>query len=160
MRGATPCHRSAQPSGHLPACLRPAPLAWLQRSSWLRCPRYLQSHASGSLSSTGVATLQFHLENWPGLGMTISPANKAVYINPARHRAVEKVPVLTLRRQHHVVRTPVLQHPLLHPSASSGAAAHTPTRAACVQVALGPQHPAEEWWDWPWLWGNRVVSWA
>lgn len=31
-----------------------------------------------------MAILQFHLENWPGFGMTINPANKAVYINPAR----------------------------------------------------------------------------
>lgn len=31
-----------------------------------------------------MAILQFHLENWPGFGMAKHPANKAVYINPAR----------------------------------------------------------------------------
>lgn len=36
-------------------------------------------------SGSAAATLQSHLENWPGLGMATSPANKAVYINPARH---------------------------------------------------------------------------
>jgi hypothetical protein len=52
--------------------------------------------SGGSGSGGGVATLQSHLENWPGLGMTINPANKAAYINPARPRAVSKSPVLTL----------------------------------------------------------------
>lgn len=47
-------------------------------------------------SSSAAATLQFHLENWPGLGMTTSPVNKAVYINPARHRAAERALALTL----------------------------------------------------------------
>uniref|UniRef100_A0A8D2HHV3 MOK protein kinase n=1 Tax=Urocitellus parryii TaxID=9999 RepID=A0A8D2HHV3_UROPR len=97
VRSTAPHHRSARPSGCLPACPRPATLAWLQRgspssSSVPAVPRVGESERSG------VATLQFHLENWPGLGMTISPANKAVYINPARHRGAES-PVLTLRQQ-------------------------------------------------------------
>lgn len=43
----------------------------------------------GCPSRRGVATLQFHLEKWPGLGLTVNPANKAVSINPAKHRAAE-----------------------------------------------------------------------
>lgn len=46
-------------------------------------------------SSSVTATLQSHLENWPGLGMTTSPVNKAAYIIPARHRAAQE-PALTL----------------------------------------------------------------
>lgn len=47
----------------------------------------------GCPSRRGVATLQFHLEKWPGLGLTVNPANKAVSINPAKHRAAETATV-------------------------------------------------------------------
>lgn len=42
-----------------------------------------------------MAILQFHLENWPGFGMTINPANKAVYINPAREPDMNFIKFLT-----------------------------------------------------------------
>lgn len=55
----------------------------LKNSSWFHC-HYFLSCVERFASSSVMAILQFHLENWPGFGMTINPANKAVYINPAR----------------------------------------------------------------------------
>lgn len=47
-----------------------------------------------------VAILQFHLESWPGFGMTINPANKAVYINPAKRGAAKKATLILCQRVH------------------------------------------------------------
>lgn len=117
--------------GRLPACLRPATLAWLQRGS----SSVVLGPSETSVSASGVATLQCHLENWPGLGMTISPANKAVYINPAKHRAKQKAPVVTLRQLAATAcrlgrQRP--QRPPFHLSASSGHCSHSyPSSPAC-----------------------------
>lgn len=58
-------------SGAVPACHQVGDI--FSAGMWLRWRR-----------SRGVATLQSHLELWPGLGMAIGPVNKAVSINPAQ----------------------------------------------------------------------------
>lgn len=66
----------------------------LKNSSWFHC-HYFLSCVQRFASSSVVAILQFHLENWPGFGMTINPANKAVYINPAREPDMNFIKFLT-----------------------------------------------------------------
>lgn len=66
----------------------------LKNSSWFHC-HYFLSCVQRFASSSVMAILQFHLENWPGFGMTINPANKAVYINPAREPVMNFIKFLT-----------------------------------------------------------------
>lgn len=66
----------------------------LKNSSWFHC-HYFLSCVQRFASSSVMAILQFHLENWPGFGMTINPANKAVYINPAREPDMNFIKFLT-----------------------------------------------------------------
>lgn len=133
----------------------------LKNSSWFHC-HYFLSCVQRFASSSVMAILQFHLENWPGFGMTINPANKAVYINPAREPDMNFtnfltwtyseyswfLPTLALFRHQHLLSYKGSKSPRSQPSSTLRALRQEET---CMFVTQNGPDPS--------IWFNLPCTW-
>lgn len=118
----------------------------LKNSSWLHC-HYFLSCVQRFASSSVMAILQFHLENWPGFGMTINPANKAVYINPAREPDMNFIKFLTSTYNEYSWFLPTLVYYFRHQHLPSykGSKPAPRSQASSAQRALRQEEMCALW---------------